>query len=234
MAMSCSWNVGRQQWRAFLQASHGCKLTELLRAANSPWPRLPQLCAWGSHAPAAICPFMGMLIKSIQPAISTHVHWNPLHSLDSAKTSQRCQRLHDKNSPKRPCIITQGLFLLESQAGSQMEASSFPRDFTVILSLLLEQRCPQPFCTEGFFEQQHNHRMVWIGKVLVRPCGSNPMPWAGVPSTTSGWPKTHPTWPWSPPGILLSSYFNLCIFFSEEQCCWLLPECHWSSFPSAK
>lgn len=185
MATWCSWVWGGQPW---------------LQAEDSPWPHLPQLHAWGSHTPAAICPFTRMLIKSIQPAVSTNIHWNPLHPPDSAKTSQCCQRLHDKSSPKKTMHNYTRLVSFRKPGRLPDEVSNFPRDFIVVLSLPLEQRYPQPFYTEGFFQQQQNHWMVWAGKVLVRPYSSNSLPWAGISPTRSGWPKSNPAWPWAPAG----------------------------------
>lgn len=62
-------------------------------------------------------------------------HSSPFCSPDSAGTGQHVQRLYDKNSPKRQSIITQGLFPLESQAGSQMGINNFHGDLRTLLSL---------------------------------------------------------------------------------------------------
>jgi len=41
-----------------------------------------------------------------------------------------------------------------------------------------------------------NHRMVCVGRDLIDHLVTTPLPWAGTPSTTSGYSKPHPTWPW--------------------------------------
>jgi len=42
--------------------------------------------------------------------------------------------------------------------------------------------------------------MVWVGGTS-KPTPPQPLPWAGLPSTSSGCPGLHPTWPWAPPGM---------------------------------
>ena len=34
-----------------------------------------------------------------------------------------------------------------------------------------------------------------------KPTFPQPLPWAGLPHTSSGCPGPHPTWPWAPPGM---------------------------------
>ena len=38
-------------------------------------------------------------------------------------------------------------------------------------------------------------------KGLQSSSSSNPLPWAGTPSTRAGCSKPHPTWPWALPGL---------------------------------
>ena len=45
-----------------------------------------------------------------------------------------------------------------------------------------------------------NHRMAWVGGDL-KAHSLQPLPWVGLPPTSSGCPGSHTTWPSAPPGM---------------------------------
>ena len=49
--------------------------------------------------------------------------------------------------------------------------------------------------------QNHGTQNGFGWKGPYSPPSSNPLPWAGLPPTSSGCPGSHPTRPWAPPGM---------------------------------
>jgi len=43
--------------------------------------------------------------------------------------------------------------------------------------------------------------MAWVERDIKAHPVPAPMPWAGLPPTSSGCPGPHPTWPGAPPGM---------------------------------
>jgi len=52
----------------------------------------------------------------------------------------------------------------------------------------------------GFIESQ-NHRMLWVGRDLVRSSSQTPLQRAGTSSTRPSCSEPRPTWPWMFPGM---------------------------------
>jgi len=50
------------------------------------------------------------------------------------------------------------------------------------------------------WHESQNRRMAWV-EGTSKTIYFQPLPWAGLPPTSSGCPGPHPTWPWAPPGM---------------------------------